>query len=400
MNLILFDDDSRAQLLPLVYTRPACEVRVGILTIREKWEKSLGLKASYITQDYLADKYPIHIGEDNLVINGALLPNYKLIKLFTQLGTNEAVIYNEELLAARLDAKQFQKLTDDDPISELSGYDLSGDDAVQLIDALWKIYTLNGQEIEKDFELVTSGRKSQAISHSNTIIGTGNIFLEPGAKVEAAILNTEKGSIYIGRNAEIMEGAMIRGSFAMSGHAIVKMGAKIYGPTTLGPFCKVGGEVSNSVLLGYSNKGHDGYLGNSVLGEWCNIGADTNTSNLKNNYKDIKLWSYKHKRFADTGQQFCGLIMADHAKSGINVMFNTGTVIGVASNIFGVGYPRNFIPSFAWGGGKGYSTYKLADAFETMELVMKRRGMHLNDMDKHILTHVFEQSAHFRSWEK
>lgn len=400
MNLILFDDDSRDKMLPLVYTRPVCELRVGILTIREKWELLLNSSASYITQEYLQKKFPINIEDQNLVINGALLPNKKLVELFEQLETNQAIIYNDELLAANLDRKQFQYLEDDLPIAELSGYDISDDESVQLVDELWKIFKLNGQEIENDFDLLTRNRTTQAISHSNTIIGTGRIFLEEGAKVEAATLNTDKGSIYIGKNAEIMEGAMIRGGFAMGANSIVKMGTRIYGATTLGPWSKVGGEISNSVILGYSNKGHDGYLGNSVLGEWCNLGADTQTSNLKNNYKEVKLWDYQASKFKPTGQQFCGLIMADHAKSGISIMFNTGTVVGVASNIFGTGYPRNFIPSFAWGGLKGYETYKIDKVLDTMDRVMARRKMSLNDIDREIIDEIYKQSSKFRSWEK
>ncbi|GLR19136.1 glucose-1-phosphate thymidylyltransferase [Portibacter lacus] len=400
MNLILFDDDSRDRMLPLVYTRPVCELRVGILTIREKWELLLDTKASYITQDYLSKKYPIQITDRNLVINGALLPTKKLVELFSQLETNQAVIYNDELLAANLDDVQFKLLEDDLPISELSGYDISKDTSIQLVDELWKIYTLNGSEIENDFSLITKDRTTQPISHSNTIIGTGRIFLEEGAIVEGAIMNSNNGSIYIGKDAEVMEGSMIRGGFALCANSKVKMGAKVYGPTTVGPWSKIGGEVNNSVILGYSNKGHDGYMGNSVIGEWCNIGADTQTSNLKNNYTDIKLWNYQEKRFIQTGEQFCGLIMADHAKSGISIMFNTGTVVGVASNIFGTGYPRNFIPSFAWGSIKGYETYKLDKAFDTMERVMKRRGMKLNELDKEIIETIYSDSAKYRSWEK
>lgn len=280
-NLILFDDDSRDKLLPLTYTRPVCDIRIGIITIREKWEKYFNTKASFITQDYLAEKFPIQIESDNLVVNGALLPTVKLVKLFKQLKTNEAVIYNDELLAARLDEKQFQRLIEDAPLSELSGYDISDDVSVQLIDELWKIYAFNGQEIENDFDIITAGRQTELLSNTNKIIGTGRIFLEEGVDAEASVFNTNTGSIYLGKNALIMEGAMIRGGFAMGESAIVKMGTKIYGPTTLGPHCKVGGEINNSVLFGFSNKGHDGYMGNSVIGEWCNIGADTNTSNLK-----------------------------------------------------------------------------------------------------------------------
>jgi len=399
-NLILFDDDSRDSLLPLVYTRPVCELRVGIMTIREKWELLLDAKASYITQDYLSEKYPINIAENNLVINGALLPTQHLAELFMQLETNQAVIYNDELLAANLDSKQFQYLEEDLPISELSGYDISEDERIQLVDQVWKIFTLNGQEIERDFDLITHNRTTAPISHSNTILGSGRIFMEEGAKVEASILNTTKGSIYIGKDSEIMEGSMVRGSFALCDHGVVKMGSKIYGATTIGPWCKVGGEINNSVLLAHSNKGHDGYMGNSVIGEWCNLGADTQTSNLKNNYTEVKIWDYKKEGFSLSGQQFCGLIMADHAKSGISVMFNSGTIVGVASNLFGTGYPRNFIPSFAWGGQKGYETYRIDKAFETMERVMSRRSKTLDEKDRAIISHVFETSAKFRSWQK
>ena len=400
LNLILFDDDSRDKLLPLVYTRPVCDLRVGILTIREKWEKLLATEASFITQDYLSRKYPIKIANDNLVINGALLPTLKLIKLFTQLKPNEAVIYTDELMAARLDQKQFEKLNDDSPISELSGYDISDDSSIELVDELWKIYTYNGEQIEADYNLLSFERTSQSLSKTNTIIGSGKVFVEEGAFVEACTFNTNEGSIYIGKGAHIMEGSNFRGPLSVGNHSVVKMGSKIYGKTTIGPHCKVGGEINNSVILGYSNKGHDGYLGNSVIGHWCNLGADTNTSNLKNNYQNIKLWNYREERFLDTKQQFCGLIMADHAKSGISIMFNTGSVVGVASNLFGTGYPRNFIPSFAWGGAKGYETYRLKKAFETMDLVMERRKLALTDEDKEILEHIFKISAKYRSWEK
>lgn len=399
-NVILFDNENRDHLLPLTFTRPVCELRTGILTIREKWERHLDAKISYITQDYLSEKYPINISDDNIVINGAVLPSGPLMRLVTQLEHNEALLRNEELIAARLDATQFEKLMHEEEIEELAGFEV-GDTPFLKVDHLWNLFTFNKASIEADFEFLTQDRSSQPISATNTIIGNPDlVFLEEGASVEAAILNTTNGPIYVGKNATIMEGAMIRGPFALCESATVKMGAKVYGATTVGPHSKIGGEVGNSVILGYSNKGHDGYLGNSVLGEWCNLGADTNNSNLKNNYAEVKLWNYPSESFVKTGQQFCGLIMGDHSKCGINTMFNTGTVIGVFANIFGSGFPRNYVPSFAWGGASGFSTYKTEKAFEVADIVMKRRQKPFSTEDQNILTKVFEETARFRRWEK
>ncbi|RMD70422.1 MAG: glucose-1-phosphate thymidylyltransferase, partial [Bacteroidetes bacterium] len=265
---------------------------------------------------------------------------------------------------------------------------------------LWDIFLLNDRAIRLDFELLTHGRRSQPLSASNTVIGEGPVFVEEGAVVEGATLNATDGPIYIGAHAQVMEGALLRGSLAICDHAVIKMGAKVYGGTTIGPWCKVGGEVQNVVFFGYSNKAHDGYLGNSVIGEWCNLGADTNCSNLKNDYGEVKLWSYEKEGFVRTGQQFCGLFLGDHSKCGINTMFNTGTVVGVSANIFGAGYPRNFVPSFAWGGPAGWSTYRFDKAIATAERVMARRKVPLTPEDRLILMKVFEESARFRHWEK
>ncbi len=400
LNVILFDNETRDRLLPLTYTRPVCELRIGILNIREKWEQQLDAQVSYITQDYLSEKYPINISDDNLVINGGVLPSAPLLRLVNQLENNEALLKNEELIAARLNAKQFERLMHEEEIDELEGFEV-GDTPFLKIESLTDLFSLNDQALLQDFLFLTKDRSSQAISETNTVIGNRNkIFLEEGASVEAAILNTNTGPIYIGKNATIMEGAIIRGGLALCEGATVKMGAKIYGATTLGPFSKVGGEISNVVITGYSNKGHDGYLGNSVIGEWCNIGADTNSSNLKNNYAEVRLWDYEKESFTGTGTQFCGLIMGDHSKCGINTMFNTGTVVGVFANIFGSGFPRNFIPSFAWGGAAGFSTYKTEKAYEVAEIVMARRKEEFQDIDESILNKVFEDSAKFRRWEK
>jgi UDP-N-acetylglucosamine diphosphorylase/glucosamine-1-phosphate N-acetyltransferase len=399
-NIILFDPDTRDQFLPLTFTRPVGELRMGILTIREKWERQLGGTVSYITQDYLSEKFPIYIAEDNFVVNGAVLPNDALCQLIDTLNNNEALTKDGELIAARLDRLQFQRLMTDSDIEELAGFELEGVNYTT-INHVWDIFKLNADALKDDFKRITEGRKSGPLSISNRIVGDASqIFLEEGAVVECAILNTTKGPIYIGKNAEIMEGCIIRGGFAMGEGSILKMGAKIYGATTLGPYCKVGGEVNNAVLLAHSSKAHEGYLGNSVIGEWCNIGADTNTSNLKNTYEEIKLWNYPKQSFVKTGMQFLGLIMGDHSKCGINTMFNTGTIVGVSANIFGAGFPRNFLPSFTWGGGStAYETYNFNKAMFTAERVLERRQLTLSAEDRAIFQHIYDTTAQFRSWE-
>lgn len=400
MNLILFDNEIRNRFLPLVYTRPVSDLRVGILTITEKWEKSLGLKASYITQDYLTEKYPLVLRTDNYLINGTVLPNKRLLKLVKQMDINQAFLSLEgELIAARLDNVQFNNLLNDNELEDLEGIDLMNTPYTKL-NHLWDIYKLNGEALQADFELLTEGRKTQPISDTNRIIGRENVFMEEGASMEFCILNATTGPIYIGKDATVLEGSIIRGGLAVCDNAVIKMGAKIYGPTTIGPFSKVGGEITNSVIWGYSNKSHDGYLGNSVLGQWCNLGADTNVSNLKNNYASVKLWDYDEERFIDTGEQFCGLIMGDHSKCGINTMFNTGTVVGVCCNIYGAGYPRNFIPSFSWGGVNGYTTYRTDKVFEMIEKVKARRNLTFDMEERLVLLRNFEESAKHRRWEK
>ncbi len=398
-NIILFDDDSRDLLLPLCFTRPVAEMRVGILTIKEKWEIYLNGSASFITQDYLSDKFPIKITDENFVVNGSVLPNQKICKLIEQLDFNEALLSEGELIATKMNAAQFEKLMRNEDIDELEGYEL-GDTKFIKIKHPWEIFSNNDIAIREDFDLLTRGRVSQPISSTNNVLGADQIFIEEGASVECSILNATTGPIYIGKNAKILEGSMVRGALALCDNAVLKMGAKIYGATTIGPKAKVAGEVNNSVIFGNSNKGHEGFLGNSVLGEWCNIGADSNNSNLKNNYAEVKLWNYVDERFTKTGLQFCGLIMGDHSKCGINTMFNTGTVVGVFANIFGSGFPRNFIPSFAWGGHSGFTTYKTEKAFEVAERVMIRRDVELGPQDKALLKHVFNQTAKYRAWEK
>lgn len=389
MNYILFDD-SREKLLPLTFTRPVCDLRIGILTIREKWETCLKTSTSTLTEDYLSIKFPMVSSSENVFVNGGVCPTTKLITEISALKNGDRLVKNGKLLAARMDGEvsTFQKETED-------GKQFGGE--ILSVENPWDIFSKNGEAIEADFELLTAGRTSAKLSESNTVIGNGRIFLEKGAKAEACIFNTSSGSIYLGKNTEVMEGAIIRGPFALCEGSQVKMGAKIYGPTTVGPQSRVGGEVNNSVIFGYSNKGHDGFLGNSVLGEWCNLGADTNNSNLKNNYDEVRVWSYEEQRFAKTGLQFCGLIMGDHSKSGINTMFNTGTVVGVSSNVFGSGFPRTFIPSFQWGGAAGFTEYNKEKAFATADRVMQRRGKAFNSTEKAILSSVFELTKAYRN---
>lgn len=389
MNYILFDGTVRNALLPFTFTRPVADIRVGILTIREKWEKYLGATTTTLTEEYLMEKYPMVEMEQNIMINASFLPNAKLVSLIQNLVTNQAVVFGEEIVAFHTNETQEEV--------DFDQYDcVVYDGDLMQIENTWDIFSKNDRAIREDFELLTADRVSQPISKSVNVIAPENIFIEAGAKLEFVTLNAATGPIYIGANAEIMEGSVIRGPFALCESGRVKLATKVYGATTVGPHSVIGGEVNNSVLFGYSNKGHDGFLGNSVLGEWCNIGADSNNSNLKNNYEEVRLWSYETEGFAKTGLQFCGLMMGDHSKCGINTMFNTGTVVGVSANIFGAGFPRNFVPSYSWGGASGFTTYITSKAFQTAKIVMARRNVEFTEQDAAILTHVFEETKKYR----
>ena len=389
MNYILFDGSARNQLLPFTYTRTVADIRVGILTIREKWEKMLGFTTSTVTEDYLIDKFPMIEMEQNIFINASILPTENLVNLIQNLSENKALFIDDEPLA--FFAKEDQEI-------DFETFDviLYTNDDILRIENTWDIFKLNGEAIKRDFKLLTSDRESQPIPEMTIAFNKDQIFIEEGAVLPLCSLNANDGPIYIGKDSEIMEGSMIRGPFALCENATIKMGAKIYGATTIGPHSKVGGEVNNCVIFGYSNKGHDGFLGNSVLGEWCNIGADTNNSNLKNNYAEVRLWDYETEGFAKTGLQFCGLMLGDHSKCGINTMFNTGTVVGVSANIFGSGFPRNFIPSFSWGGSAGMITYKTNKAFEVAKVVMSRRDIAFTEVDIQILEHIFKETSKWR----
>jgi len=389
MNYILFDGPARNALLPFTFTRPVADILIGIIPIRQKWERYLGSTITTLTEEYLSEKYPMVELEENVMINASFLPNEILAEMVSNLEPNQAIFKGDEVIAFYTNDSQEEVDFDTYEIIDYT------EDCITVKNT-WDIFSKNGAAIREDFEFLTQDRKSQPIPSGVNVIAAENIFIEEGAKLAFVTLNASTGPIYIGKDAEIMEGSVIRGPFALGEGSIVKMNAKIYGPTSTGPYCKIGGEINNSVLFGCSNKGHDGFLGNSVLGEWCNIGADTNNSNLKNNYDEVRLWSYETEGFAKTGLQFCGLMMGDHSKCGINTMFNTGTVVGVSANIFGSGFPRNFVPSFSWGGAAGFTTYVTKKAFETARLVMDRRGIEFDEKEAAILEHVFEITKKWR----
>ncbi len=396
-KLVLFDFRKDFEnFLPLTFTRPIADLRIGITRIWEKWlfyDKNAGI-SFFTAEKYLSKKFPFEHSADSIFVNSTFIPDENLAKAVLNLKQNEGLKTGEEIIAFR-SSTQFEKIINNNDYSSLSLAEFQGE--VLKINYPWDIFSYNGKVLESDFKNITQNRKSQNLSCSVNVINKENIFVEEGVEINFSTLNAQNGYIYLGRGSVVMEGAVVRGSFALCEYSQLKIGAKIYGPTTIGPYSKVGGEVNNSVIWGYSNKAHDGFLGNSVLGQWCNIGADSNNSNLKNNYDEVKMWNYREEKFIKTGLQFCGLIMADHSKCGINTMFNTGTVVGVNSNIFGSGFPRNFIPSFSWGGAQGFTEYKLEKAFEVAEKVMARRDVEFDNTEKEILSAVFETTKKYRN---
>ncbi len=389
MNYILFDDANRQQLFPFTLSRPVCEIRAGILTIKQKWEKYLNQHCAYHTETYLKAKYTTLSQEQSqkpcLYINGAVFPNADLINEIKNLSSNTALVKNNKIIAIACGAY--------DPNFNPNHHNYQAKESpnpIQIVEKPWEIFAQNGKNIQDDFTLITKDRTSATIDASNRVINPTNIFIEEGATVLCSILNAAAGPIYIAKDAEVMEGSMVRGPFSLGEHSALKMGAKIYGPTTIGPESKVGGEVNNSVIFGYSNKAHDGFLGNSVIGEWCNLGADTNNSNLKNNYGQVKVWDMANNDWQTTGLQFCGLLMGDHSKAGINTMFNTGTVTGFCANIFDGGFPPKFIPSYSWGGHKNAPIFKLEKAIEVATRVFERRGLAFAEGDRVIFETLFD----------
>ena len=379
MNIVLFDGEEWENFLPLTFTKPVAAVRMGILTFVERWEKITNKKVSFLTQNYLSEKFPADFQSENLFINPAFFPSKKLIDTILNLNLGQSIVYKNQLVAV--------KTVEQTPTITVDVIDF--DEEIIHIQHSWDLFTYNFEAIDFDFDLVTKGRTSQPISPTNGVLNPDRIFIEEGAFVEFATLNATDGPIYIGKDSFVMEGSMVRGGMALCEHATIKMGTKVYAGCTIGPHCKVGGELSNAIILGFSNKGHDGYLGNSVVGEWCNLGADTNNSNLKNNYDIVKLWSYKEKRFVKTGLQFCGVIVGDYAKAAINTQFNTGTVVGVCASIFQPGFPPNLIKHYSWGGNSDAPVYNLDRACEAAERMMARRKVEFTSADRKILEHIF-----------
>ncbi len=391
MEIILFDDSTRYNLLPFTHTRPIADIRCGIYTMRERWEVFLQTSTGTLTENYLQPVFPLKSGNDNLLVNSRVFATNQLIEAIKALQPGAKLVKDNVLIAARTEkATDFLNL--EQHTAALSAVEYK--EEIYLLNTTWDIFSLNDRAIRDDFNTITKGRKSAAIPENVIVSGRENLFIEEGANIYAGcIINASTGPVYIGKDVEVLEGTMIRGPLAVCEHAVLKMGAKIYGATTIGPGCKTGGEINNAVFFANSNKSHDGYLGNAVIGEWCNLGADTNCSNLKNNYDDVKVWDEYKNKSVKTGLTFCGLMMGDHSKCGINTMFNTGTIVGVSCNIWGGGFPEKFVPSFSWGGSDGMTTYDFNRAIDTAQRMMARRNKTLNEQEKEMYRHIFEKTV-------
>lgn len=398
-TLFLADRDNWKNLLPLTFTRPVSELKIGLKTIREKWMEYSENEPQILSDDFLGLDKPICAEKEIFIVQSGLLPDESIVKEILALQTGHSLFFGATWLASRIEnPMDFTAM--ESRLNHCAKKSANPAITPRIISRPWHILQFLKEEIELDFHRLTRGKLSAKLSESNRILGQHPVFAEEGVTAECAIFNTNNGPVYLGKGSEVMEGSMVRGPVLLGEGSTINMGAKIYGPTAIGPRCKVGGEVKGSQLLGNANKGHDGFLGDSVLGEWCNLGADTNVSNLKNNYLPVRVWSYVEARFIDTGLQFCGLIMGDHAKCGINTMFNTGTVVGAYANIFGEGYPRTFIPSFSWGGASGFSTHPIQKAAETASIVMSRRNQIFTSRDQALAERISAMDAPFRSWEK
>lgn len=396
-NIILFDLPAvRENLLPLSYTRPIADFLVGITTLRKKWESFLVGEFSYSTVGYLSEKYPMKAAEENLFIASNIIATEHLARRLDSLEPGEVLMADtmagqRVLVGFKGGANRLDEVIHSMPAG------IVYEEKVDAINYVYDIFLLNGRQIEADFDVLTAGREGQSIPRSNTVIGDPDrIYIESGAIVEGVVLNASHGPIYVGRHVEIMEGSCLRGPIALGEHSTVNMGTRIYPGTSLGPWCKVGGELNNVVIFGFTNKAHDGFLGNAVIGEWCNLGAGCVASNLKNDYTEIKFWNYPSHRFLRTGLQFCGLIMADHSKAGINTMFNTATVVGVGVNIHGSGFPRNFIASFSEGGPSGFTDLPMEKFFDIAKRMMARRGRSLSEADNRIFHAIRELAENYK----
>jgi len=392
MHFVLFDGAVRPQLLPFTHTRPVADIRCGILTMRKRWEILLQSGTATLTQNHLRELYPHEEGVSTTWINGSVFGTKDLAAAILQLPADAFLEQDGLVLAAHTSGGQsFTSDNIEQQLTVLTKQSFTG--TVLRLQHTWDIFSMNEQAIALDYALLTEGRSSQPLPEHVTVMGKELVFIEAGAVIAPCIINASKGPVYIGKDAEIMEGCMLRGPLALGEHAVIKMGAKVYGATTIGDGCKVGGEISNVVFFANSNKGHDGFLGNAVIGEWCNLGADTNCSNLKNNYDVVKVWSESKGQLESTGLQFCGLMMGDHSKCGINTMFNTGTVVGVSANIYGGDFPEKFVPSFSWGGSGGMTTYSFDKAMDTARRMMSRRNIELSAAEEAMYHYIFTSTS-------
>lgn len=392
MNWILFDDDTRYRLLPFTHTRPVAEILCGMYTMRRRWELLLKAETSTLTEDYLQGVFPLQRSVDNVLINAAVFGTETLAEAVTGLRDGEVLMRDGVVLAARTAAvpSGVEGLKEHFRGCKTVAYE----QPVLRLQHVWDIFSMNDAAIRADFAMATRGRKSAPVPEHVVVSGGENLFIEEGAVINAGcIINASTGPVYVGKDAEMLEGCMVRGPLVVGEHGVLKMGAKIYGATTIGEGSKVGGEVNNAVFFANSNKGHDGFVGNAVIGEWCNLGADTNCSNLKNNYGFVSIWSEHEGRAVPTGLQFCGLLMGDHSKCSINTMFNTGTVVGVSANIFGNGFPAKFVPSYSWGGSDSMTTYAFDKAMDTARRMMARRNRELSEAELAMYRHLFDRTS-------
>ncbi len=403
MNYILFDDRQRENFLPLSYTNTLADMLFGMFTNRQRWQRFLQTEVSSLTVPHLREKFPTANQNENILINSRLIPSADLLKEITGMESGSKITHDGVVIAMRVKSEQVDKINSNDSIDsyyesvdEVELMSVRSNFEVSLIENLWDFFKMNGDMFSRDLSLLNKDDFKKKIGEGNTFLGD-EIYIHKNAIINAAILNSNSGPIVIDEGAEVMEGSIIRGPFYLGKHSSVKLGAKIYGPTSIGEHSKVGGEVNNSIVNSYSNKGHDGFIGNSVLGQWCNLGADTNTSNLKNDYSVVKLWNYDKQSFVKSGLQFLGLVMGDHSKCGINTMFNTGTVIGVSCNLYGAGFQPNFVPSFSWGKPGSFTTYQFEKAMQVASKVMERRNIDLDGKETAVLKAVFEQSEDMRN---
>ncbi|NEN24684.1 glucose-1-phosphate thymidylyltransferase [Cryomorpha ignava] len=401
MNPILIDINWR-NLLPLTFAKPLSHLLIGIDTIAEKWERHLNVVPGVLPPQYLREAFPANSDSEIIFINSAVIPTPSLAEAVTKLKPGQVLTHRGIFIAAPTGNNSLDDLAARIEKGESFSFSNFGQDEVffneptVILESPADIFAQNDAILRQDFQEIT--KKFKTTNFPNHIITSGfDIFIHPEAKVHHCVLNATTGPIYIGKGAVIMEGSLVRGPFAIGESSTLKMGAKVYGATSIGKHCKVGGEVNNVVINDYSNKGHDGFLGNSVIGSWCNLGADTNTSNLKNNYGEIKVWNYETETLENTGRQFHGLIMGDHSKAGINTMFNTGTVVGMCANIFDGGFPPKFTPSFSWGGAQGFETFKIEKAFEASQAMMERRNVHFGKPEADIFRFVFEYDSKFKT---